>query len=313
MKFEFNLVIFLSFLIIITLALIGSNPDDIPLQTNLVYLNQQGLLAKELDDNEKLEEIRSIIQDKLAIIASKSLEMPKLQVFLEEGYFPFRSASEIESYEHPSQKFPICDITPMIVPQLELIRHNPMFSIFTEKYHNSEIELFIQDERRYTSVIHYSLVATSVDGNYTASTWFHLDSCTSDDSDVLYNLSCRDAQTEHFMHTRDLDEINASFEDEKFCEINLKSWRQELYDYSQKLSEERNIRKMMADMGDNPTQEIMMAFQLEMHRSGLLGNMAGHAMDGNFNDEKMNDMKQEYREMFGEIPDDLLKLLEKGK
>ena len=48
-----------------------------------------------------------------------------------------------------------------------------------------------------------------------------------------------------------------------------------------------------------------------MHKSGLLGNIVGHAMTGNYNDTKMNDMKQEYRKMFGEIPNDLLELIEK--
>ena len=260
MKFEFKLIGVIGFLVIGILALIASNPNDIPIQNDLIYLNQQGLLAKEIDNKEKLEEIRTLMQNKLESIATRTLELPKLEIFLESGYFPFRSAHEIEAMEYESQKFPICEITPMITPQLELIRDKPMFSLFYEKYHENSIELFIQDERNRSSIIHYSLVATSTDGNYHASTWFHLDSCNSEETDITYNLGCRNVQNEHSMHTRDLDEINASFEDEKFCEINLKPWRQELHDYSQKLSDERRFEERVLDMEDNPTQDKGMAF-----------------------------------------------------
>ena len=310
MKFEYGIIIVLGFLVFAILALVASGPNEMPSLAQLNQINQQGVLAQETENKGKLEANRSLMKEKLEKLASRELGIPDLEVFLEEYYFPFKDASEIQLDGGPSETFPICDIIPKIPIHLQMIQNSDMFSMFIEKYRGYPIELFVQDERSFNSTIHYSLIVTSADTGDSASTWFHLDSCT-DQMSVPYNLSCRNKQNEDFMHTRYRNEIVESLEDEKFCEIRLEPWRQVLYDYTQTISDEmKKHQQKLEAIKDDPTFEVVMAFQLQMERFGLLSNMASHAMTGEYDDEKMKEMKKKYIEKYGSIPDDLLELIE---
>lgn len=311
MKFEYGIIIFMGFLLSIIFALIASGPNDAPSLTQLNQINQQAVLAKTTENHDKFATYMSLMQKQLQVVASKALGIKITKIYLEEGFnFPFKDVSEVKLQEDQSQTYQICDIIPNIPTNLQKIRNTELFSMFMEKYHKYPIELFIQDERSFNSTVHYSFVATYE--NYTASTWFHMNSCTGQWS-AVYNLSCRDKQNDEFMHTRYTKEIVASLEGDDFCAIHLEPWRQELYDYSQIISDEmKKHQQKIESIKEDPTFERVMAFQSEMDRIGLLGNMAGHAMDGTFDDEKMQDMKKEYNERFGSIPDDLLTLIEKN-
>ena len=311
MKIEYGIIITAGILVFASLGFIASNPNVTPYETALIEINDKGIEAKKADDNGTLEEYRSMMGKEIDSLATRTLQMPNLTVFLEEHYFPFVDASEIELFDKDVEQMPICDIAPKIPSHLEIIKNSEMFRMFAEKYHQNPTELFIQDERKYQSIIHYSIVATSPSSGNAASMWVHLNSCN-DEMTVPYNLSCRDKQSEKIMHTRNYGEIVASLNDEKFCEIVLEPWRQELYDYTQKVSDEMKIhQEKMSVIKKDPTFEKVMAFQSELERLGLLGNMAGHAMDGEYEDQKMKDMKKEYREKFGDIPDELLELIDK--
>ena len=313
MKLENWMIIFVGFLIFSILFLMVIDAQKVSFDNNLDAINREAILAKAAGDEDKFAMHMSLMQEKLQILASNSLGISVTTLYLEEDYnFPFRDASEVKLRGNQSETIPICDIIPKIPVHLQKIRNTEMFSIFAEKYQKYPIKLIISDERNYISTVHYSIVAKSEDTSYSASTFFHVDSCT-DKMEVPYNLSCRDTKNEDFMHTRDQNEIFASLDDDDdFCKIHLEPWKQALYDYSQEISNERkkHFEKLDAikDLKDN--FDAVMEFQNELERLGLLGNLINHAMTSPLEDKEMQEMVQEYAEKFGDLPDEFLKLIE---
>ena len=64
MKLEYGTIIFVGFLIFTIFGLILSAPDDIPTHTEISKINQQGIIAQEANNEEKLEEYGSWMQKK---------------------------------------------------------------------------------------------------------------------------------------------------------------------------------------------------------------------------------------------------------
>lgn len=253
------------------------------------------------------------MQDKIETLAQKSLGIQKITVILEDAYFPFRDPSEVKQFDEDNP-IPVCDITPKIPAHLEQIQDTEMFSLFIEKYRGYPIEIFIQDERNFESTVHYSIVAPTRDGNHSASTWFHINSCN-DEMSVPYNLSCNDRQNRDIVHTRYKNEIIASLESDEFCKIQMEPWREDLHKYSKQISQQ--VRKHLenletiADQPDN--YEPMMEFHNEMQRFDLLGDIINEAMKGKTEESRLSEMIKQYNDSFGELPSDLVKLIDAAK
>ena len=153
----------------------------------LTGINQQAITYQKNEDQIKFDQQAILMQEKLKTVASNALEMPISQVYLEEDFnFPFVDASKIQ----PSDESVICDILPKIPIHFQNIRETEMFQMFSQKYSQYDVELIIQDERRYNSTVHYGFIATSEDKNNTASTHFHASSCddTTDYQDLLSEM-----------------------------------------------------------------------------------------------------------------------------
>lgn len=311
MKLEHMILASGGFLIMVILALVFAQPDDIPSWVHLEQINSQALFARDEGDDEALEKHRSLMQQGLEAVASKALDV-RVAAYVDMDYnFPFRSVSEINARYKHLEGIEICDMISKVPAHLHKIRDTEMFSMFRDKYRNYPMTLEIQDERHYISTIHYSLVVRS--GNNTASTFFHLSSCT-DQIEVPYNLSCRDSDGS-MMHTRYKNEVVASLQDDAFCEIHFEPWRKKLADYTKMLSEEhkKNHEGLVAMQRNNFDPELFTGFVKEMERLQMLEGIAHAAMEGDDGRERLHEMMAEYEDKFGSAPEDFLLLLGEQK
>lgn len=309
MRFEYGLITSMGILVAGILLLIIGQPAQPPHSTYLDQINQQATLAKAENNQKRFISLMSEMQERLQTVASYELGLDVTDALLEENYnFPFRSPSEVQLAPDQPESLPICDIAPKITPQLNKIRSTELFSMFSEKYGNYPIKLIIQDERGNNSTIHYSLIAKS--GNRTAQMWFHVDSCT-DEISTMYNLRCFDKENEDSVGSVYKNEVISSFNNDSFCEIEVEPWRQKLYEYSESVSDEFRTLLENDYLKNDPTSEQIQEFQSEFQRMDLLGDMINHALDGNFEDKKMEVMMKQYREKFGSIPEEFLELIER--
>jgi len=104
---------------------------------------------------------------------------------------------------------------------MQILTQTENFERFTKKYSTYDLELSIQDERSQQSNIHYGLFATN-SKNQSASTYFHLSSCTNEitDTETLF-LHCYDGDTDNRFRTRNYDDIVSSYSNGDFCKIVL--------------------------------------------------------------------------------------------
>ena len=271
-------------------------------------INQQAIIYQKNNEQEKFDQQMILMKEKLKTVASNALGISIISVYLDENYnFPFVDASKVHSFDESL----VCDITPKIPVHFQYIRKAKMFQMFMQKYSQHEIELIIQDERRYNSTVHYQFVATSEDKNNNAFTHFHANSCDdkTDYSD-FYFLHCGDILKDYAMNTSNQNDIVASFEHDEFCIIPLDPWRQSVYDYGKTVSEKMNRHHEKIGTLDK-NYESVMAFQSEMDRLGTLGNLIGALSGGDVDSQVTQERIQEYNEKFGSLPDELLELIEK--
>ena len=283
-------------------------------ETILSKINQQGITYQKNGNEEKFKEQMTLMKEKQKEIASHYLGLNIDKIYIKENYnFPFRDASEITSLDFRSQK-PVCDIPLKIPTHLQIIQKSDLFLRFSEKYAQYPITFEMSDERIGNSWIHYSLIATSEDETFTASIFFHVNSCTGEMLEE-YNLNCRDVIRDDSIRTITKNEVIASLEDGEFCKIYFEPWKQALYDYFKIISEKKNKHlekhETLRDIPNN--YEAVKDFEYEMERLGRLGNLVGYAMNRDIGDEEFPRMMKEYTNVFGDLPDEFLKLIDVEK
>ncbi len=277
-------------------------------------INQQALIHQENDNSEEFEKQMNAMKEKQKEIASKILGVSISDAYIADGWnFPFRDSYDIEPL--PGQEsIPICNIPENIPFHLETIRDSEMFQMFAEKYSKYPITIDISDERRHSSMVHYDIIAASEDESYHASTYFHIDSCTGK-SEPYLNLHCRGPDQDDSKHVYLLENIVDSLEDDAFCMIFFKPWQEKLFEYSKMISEEsykiQQKLRMKSESGD--ANEMMSIFS-ELKRLELLNRISFDATRNTDDVSKwMTEDILEYNEKYGDLPDELLELIEQRK
>ena len=293
-------------------VIVKSDLDENDLENFAVILdeiNQEAIIYHKNNDKEKIDEQRILMKDIIKEIANNSFEVKITKVNLENNYFPFLPASELKPVDPESTK-PICDFSSSIPVHLQKIPETEMFQLFMEKYSEFPIELYVQDERRHGSAIHYGIYSTSDDGNYSAGTWIHVDSCDNEPSSP-YIISCFDSIKKDVMTATTKERVLSSLEHEEFCTVPLDSWHQAVYDYGKVISEQTSNHFQKAETMSKDFETVM-KFQNELERFSALSDI----VNSMYQDESINAIEksiQEYNVKYGLIPDKLQELFEQRK
>jgi len=213
----------------------------------LEEINMQASIHKNNGNQEKFREQVTLMEEKIKQIASNSLEMNVTVALVdltdpETGIgshnFPFRDSSEINIQEG-KELFPICNIPEKIPVHLKKFLDEPIFAMFSKKYSNQNTELVIMDERPGESLVHYGITAKSEDGLFSASTVFHVNTCTDEIQENFPLLFCRNIAQNETHQSFDQDDIIASLQLEDFCTIPLDPWRKSIHEYGNTVQEKR--------------------------------------------------------------------------
>lgn len=316
MKTEYKIILVMIFLTFSTLFLIYQNPDDVPkpmslekYSDDLAAMNQLSKKYQLTDDEQRFENSKRLMQEKLKEISLDYMGLKITHVELLEGYYPFQNSTHwAERFDlEPSS---VCDFERAIPLHMQKLAQTENFKIFAKKYALYNLELSIQDERSYQSNIHYGLFATN-NHNQSASTYFHLSSCTDEitDKKSLF-LHCFDGGADYRYATHNYDDVISSYSNGEFCNIVLDSWRQSLYDYSQRLREKQ--RQLEQESIENTfDQESQWMFFSEMNKQGELRNIVGNMIHGKFDEQSTQDLIKQYEKQYGSLSDELLELIEK--
>ena len=283
----------------------GGTADPAPLAGPSV---KDGEILRALDETVKMYrnggqdakagEQEEMFQNKAAEVASRLLDVEVSSVYAD-LFFP----GPLDPTRHPGQ---ICGSAGDIPVHLAKVRDVERYGMFMEKYSAYPIEMHLNDERPFG--FHYGFVATSGDGRY-ASTFFHVDPCTGVVTDSAgYLLTCHDEESDYFFSTTNQDDINASLKLGDFCVIPIGQWRQSLYDYAKEVSE-RSHRHFVGE-GPVDNYDDYVAFWHEGERLDALTGLAYAVASDNFADDIIQEKIQEYRDAYGALPDEFLKLLE---
>ena len=201
----------------------------------------------------------------------------------------------------------ICGSAGDIPVHLAKVRDAERYKTFMKKYSVYPIELVLHDERPKLG-FHYGFIAASGDEKY-AFTHLHVDPCTGVVTDSAgYLLTCHDEESDYFFSTTNQDDINASLKLGDFCVIPIGQWRQSLYDYAKEVSE-RSHRHFVGE-GPVDNYDDYVAFWHEGERLDALTGLAYAVASDNFADDAIQEKIQEYRDAYGDLPDEFLKLLE---
>ena len=201
----------------------------------------------------------------------------------------------------------ICGSAGDIPVHLAKVRDAERYKVFMEKYSMYPIELVLHDERPKLG-FHYGFIAASGDEKY-AFTHLHVDPCTGVVTDSAgYLLTCHDEESGYFFSTTNQDDINASLKLEDFCVIPIGQWRQSLYDYAEEVSEKSHL--IFEEMGSVDDYDEYMVYLPEKERLHALERLVYAVASDNFADDAIQEKIQEYRDIYGTLPDEFLKLLE---
>ena len=274
-------------------------------------INHHGTLYKDSKNSEKFEEYRILMQETQKEIASHILDIYISDAYVVEGWnFPFRDVSEITQMAG-TDPVAVCSIPEKIPVHLQHIRESDMFEMFAGKYSQHQLTIDISDERYSGGLIHYDIITTSDDGLFSASTYFHLDSCT-DEMKWPYFLLCKDLKSEEHTSTRIKSEIVSSLKNNEFCNVEFEPWHQDLRDYQAKISKEIDTLtqgNMVTDSQDDSNHRYFM----EVQRLGLLNDIMRYYESEDSDFEEMQKDVSEYNKKFGSLPDELLEIIEKRK
>ena len=247
----------------------------------------------------KAEEQEEMFRQKLAEVARGMLGVEISSTFVD------AFISGIPDWEDQSGQ--ICGSAGDIPAHLAKVRDVEWYRAFMEKYSIYPIELVLHDERPKLG-FHYGFIAASGDEKY-ASTYLHVDPCAGTVTDAEgYLLTCRDEESGYFFSTKNQSNIAASLKLEDFCVIPIGQWRQLLYDYAKEVSEE--TRRHFMGGGPVDDSEAFRVFWHEGERLDALTDLAYAVASDNFADDAIQEKIQEYRDAYGALPDEFLKLLE---
>ena len=293
----------------------ATTPLQHKLQTDskvLFEINESAVRHQENNQNEKVDQKRALMKEKITEIARESFGADNITMLeILPAYFPIVKGPHVDMRGN-EKTFPICDVAENIPTHLQKINDAEMFQIFFQKYSKYELVLNIQDERSINSSFHYGLQAISDDRKFVASTFFHADSCTNEITDFdKFHLSCLDKQKKEWTGgTTNPDYIRASLELEEFCIIPLSPWHQLVSEYQDTISEKIHEEQEKTIAEEIKSLEDAMKFQSEMEQWVLLSNIAGNIVQDYYEDEKTQDMIREYNEKYGDLPVELLNLLD---
>ena len=316
MKTEFKIIIAMVLLTSATLFLISQSPDKTPKSVSfekhssqLVELNE---LSKKyhLAEDDRFENSKIQMQEKLKEISSDYLGVRISDVELIEGYYPFQNSTYwAERFDlDPSS---VCDFEGTIPLHMQILSQTENFKTFTKKYAPYKLELTIHDERSNTSNIHYGLFATN-NKNQSASTYFHLSSCTNKITDKEpFFLHCYDGDNDYRFISHNRNDVISSYSNEEFCKIELDSWRESIYDYSKIIREKMDKLQRESIVKDHDDYESHMAYFSEMDKLGDLSSIVSSMVQGKFDEQSTQEMIIEYENVYGSLPDELLDLIEK--
>ena len=318
MKLEHAIIIAMGFLVFLTIILVFQNPEDIPQSKSIqkhayeiTQINEESKKHQQDQDSEKFEKSKKTMQEKIKNISSDLLEIKISKVELLDGQYPFWEV-EYRAEKLGFDPAMICAFEQDIPLHLEKISETRNFKLFSKKYTSYTLELIIMDERNKISNIHYGLIATN-DKKQSASTYFHVDSCTMQITDKNpYFLNCSDENVGYRYATFNHDDIVSSYSNGHFCKIELDSWRQSLLDYSEMLYEQ-NRKLEIESINEITDQEEHWKFFSEMNRLGELRNLAAYMIHNNPDENTIKEKIAEYEKKHGEIPGDLADIIEKKK
>jgi len=282
-------------------------------------INTQATIHKNNNNEEKFHEQAALMEEKIKQIASDSLGMNITVVSVDltdpktgigSNNFPFKDSSEIK-IPGDKEPFPICDIPQKIPVHLKKFLDDPMFAMFSEKYSQYDTELIIMDERPGESLVHYGITATSDDGTYEASTFFHASTCTDEIQEDFSKLFCRNIAQNELEQSFNQDDITSSLQLEEFCTIPLDPWRQSINEYGKKIQEKR--LEFFETSVESKSQEEYGKMLDEHERLDSLRHITSLIVNGSLESEITQNKIREYDEKFGSLPDELLELIEKRK
>ena len=274
-------------------------------------INQQAIIHQENGNQGKFEEQVVKMQEKITEIAKDSFGLNIYMSDVYQAYFPLMDASKVD-IPKGKDSFQICDIAENIPIHLQNIGKTEKFRLYAEKYSDYPMELFLQDERRSDFLFHYGLIAESDDGR-TALTHFHANTCTNQITDSeKYYISCHEDAKHKVFSTINKDDVLASLNHPDFCTIPLDSWRQSVYDYNQKIKQQLEDHLPTIET-INKSYESVSAYQLESHRLDLLGDISSMYVMAVDDKQDIEEKIKEYNDLFGPLPEELLKLIEQRK
>ena len=270
----------------------------------------------------KAEEQEEMFQNKVAEVASRLLDVEVSFVYADVFFH-----GPMDPTMHPGQ---ICGSAGDIPAHLAKVRDAEWYVAFMEKYSAYPIEVHLNDERPVFG-FHYGFVAKSEDGSH-ALTHFHVDTCTSKVTDPeSYHLICRDGEIGLAINTSSRNDTTASLKHNDFCPIPISPWRQAFYVYAGNVSGE--LHRLLEKMQSIDSHDLNAASH-EVDRLDALvdlaravasdnftarthifiypyqGDLTHAATSDDFTDNAIQEKIQEYRDIYGALPDDFLKLLE---
>ncbi len=282
-------------------------------------INLQATTYKNNNDEKNYHEQVLLFEEKIKQNAINFLNMNIIDVSVdltdpETGVgsfnFPFRNSSEVK-ISPDKESFLICDIPEKIPTHLKKFLDEPIFEMFSQKYSKYDTELTIIDERGLDSQIHYDIYTTSEDGLFSASTTFHVNTCTDEIQEDFPLLSCRNVVDNEIHQSFNQDDIIASLNLTDFCTIPLDSWRNSIHEYG------KTIQKQRLDLFDTSFEpknhDVMRQMGDEHERLDSLRGITFLIVNNGLDSKITQDKIQEYNEKFDSLPGDLLELIDKSK
>ena len=278
-------------------------------------INRQATIHRS-NNQEKFHQQAALMEEKVKQIAAESLGMNIVSVTVDftdpktdvgDNNFPFRDAAEIKIPDY-RESFPICNIPEKIPVHLKKFLDKPIFALFSKKYAHYNTELEIMDERHMDSLVHYGITTRSEDGMLSASTVFHVNTCTDEIKEEFPLMFCRDVAKNEIHQSFNQDDIIASLQLEDFCTIPLDPWRQAIHEFGNKIQEKR---LEMFDVSSDPENyaESKKVWD-ERERLDSLRHITFLIINSGLDADTTQETIKEYNEKFGSLPDEFLDLIE---
>ena len=282
-------------------------------------INLQATIYKNNNDEKNYHKQVVLFEEKIKQNAINFLDMNIIDVSVdltdpETGIgsfnFPFRDSSDIE-ISSEKEPLPVCNIPEKIPTHLKKFLDEPIFEMFSQKYSKYDTELTIIDERGLDSQVHYGLYVISEDNSFSASTTFHVNTCTDEIQEDFPRLFCRNVADNEIHQSSNQDDIIASLNSDKFCTIHLDSWRHSIHEYGESIQKQR--LELFDTSFEPKNHDEMRQMGDERERLDSLRGITFLIVNTGLDSKTTQDKIQEYNEKFDSLPDELLELIEKSK